>query len=142
MKIADSQYCHCLYFTASTLARKVDKLARESWKRVNLSPSHAYLLMLVIEQPGIQPKTLAAHLQLQPSTITRLMEKLENKKLVIRVFKGKLTMVYPTVRGRDLSSRLKGCLQAFYSSYCEVLGKQHSARFVQQIARMADQLAG
>jgi DNA-binding MarR family transcriptional regulator len=142
LKIKESPYCQCLYFTASTLARKVDKLARESWKRVNLSPSHAYLLMLVIDQPGIHPKTLADHLQLQPSTITRLMEKLENKKLIIRTFEGKMTMVYPTSKGRELSSRLKECLHAFYLKYCEVLGKQQSIRLVQQMSRIADRLTG
>ncbi|MGZ8559485.1 MAG: MarR family winged helix-turn-helix transcriptional regulator [Chitinophagaceae bacterium] len=84
MKTSDSKYCQCLYFTANALARKIEKLAKESWSKVELSPSHAYLLMLSIEQPGIQPTALAEHLQLQPSTITRLIDKLEEKKLVVR----------------------------------------------------------
>ena len=140
MKASDSSYCKCLYFTANALARKVDKLARESWKSVNLSPSHAYLLMMVIEQPGIQPKSLAGHLQLQPSTITRLIEKLESKKLVIRTTEGKLTNVYPTPRAKELLNRLKECLHEFYARYSGILGKQESARFVQHIARVSDQL--
>ncbi|MGL5946450.1 MAG: MarR family winged helix-turn-helix transcriptional regulator, partial [Sediminibacterium sp.] len=96
MKITDSKYKQCLYFTSSALARKVEKLAIESWKKVDLSPSHAYLLMLVLDEPGMQPGVLAEELQLSPSTITRLIEKLELKKLVIRTTEGKITNVYPT----------------------------------------------
>src|SRR5471030_1848142 len=33
MKIADSKYSRCLYFTANALAQKIDKLAQESWSK-------------------------------------------------------------------------------------------------------------
>lgn len=140
MKASESGYCRCLYFTSNALARKVDKLASETWKRVNLSPSHAYLLMLVIEQPGIQPKYLAGHLQLEPSTITRLMEKLETKKLLMRTTEGKLTNVFPTHRAKELLPKLKECLHEFYTRYSSILGKKESARFVQQMVQVSDQL--
>ena len=80
MKTTESKYCKCLYFTANALARKIEKLALESWSKIGLSPSHAYLLLLVLEEPGIQPTGIAEQLQLQPSTITRLLEKMEEKK--------------------------------------------------------------
>jgi len=140
MKTSDSKYCKCLYFTANALARKIEKLALESWSRVSLSPSHAYLLMLVAEKPGIQPTSLSEHLQLQPSTITRLIEKLEGKKLLIRTYEGKLTNVYPTPKGKDLLPRLHECLHEFYSRYSEILGKDESARLVQNMGKIADKL--
>jgi MarR family transcriptional regulator, organic hydroperoxide resistance regulator len=140
MKASDSRYSKCLYFTTNALARKVDKLAQESWKKVNLSPSHAYLLMMVIGEPGIQPKVLAEHLQLQPSTITRLMEKLELKKLVIRTTEGKLTNVYPTPKAKEILPRLNECLSEFYSRYAEILGKEESGRFVQNMVKITDKL--
>ena len=140
MKTSDSKYCKCLYFTANALARKIEKLALESWSRVSLSPSHAYLLMLVAEKPGIQPTSLSEHLQLQPSTITRLIEKLEGKKLLIRTYEGKTTNVYPTPKGKDLLPRLHECLHEFYSRYSEILGKDESARLVQNMGKIADKL--
>ncbi|TMI94857.1 MAG: MarR family transcriptional regulator [Bacteroidetes bacterium] len=140
MKTSDSKYCKCLYFTANALARKIEKLALESWSRVSLSPSHAYLLMLVAEKPGIQPTSLSEHLQLQPSTITRLIEKLEGKKLLIRTYEGKITNVYPTPKGKDLLPRLHECLHEFYSRYSEILGKDESARLVQNMGKIADKL--
>lgn len=55
VKAADSTYSQCLYFSSNALARKMEKLAIECWKPVGLSPSHAYLLMLVLDNPGIHP---------------------------------------------------------------------------------------
>ena len=142
VKTSDSKYCKCLYFTANALARKVEKLALESWNKVDLSPSHAYLLMLVVEEPGIQPTNIAEHLQLQPSTITRLIEKLESRRLLVRTVEGKLTNVYPTPKGREMLPKLRECLAEFYSRYSEILGREESARLVQTMARVADKLEG
>ena len=140
MKTSDSKYCKCLYFTTNALARKVEKLAQQSWKKVDLSPSHAYLLMLVAEDPGIQPTLLAEHLQLRPSTVTRLIEKLEGKKLLLRTYGGKLANVYPTPKGKDMLPKLRECLQEFYSRYSDILGKEESAKLAQNIAKVADKL--
>ena len=140
MKTSDSKYCQCLYFTANALARKIEKLANESWNKLELSPSHAYLLISVLEEPGIQPGTLADHLQLQPSTITRLIEKLEEKKLVIRIAEGKMTNVYPTPKAKELQPKLKQCSEEFYARYSAILGKDESAKLVQNMGRIADKL--
>ena len=140
MKTSESKYCKCLYFTANALARKVEKLAIDSWKDVNLPPSHAYLLMLVIEDAGIQPGTLSEQLQLTPSTISRLIEKLEEKKLVVRITEGKQTNVYPTPKARELSHVLNKCLTKFYESYTAILGKEESRNLIRDMNKVSDQL--
>jgi DNA-binding MarR family transcriptional regulator len=140
MKTSESRYCKCIYFSANALARKIEKLACDCWKTVNLSPSHAYLLMVVIEDPGVQPGTLSDELQLTPSTITRLIEKLEEKKLVVRTMEGKVTNVYPTPKAKDLYSKLKECSNNFVETYSSILGREESARLVQNINKVADKL--
>jgi len=140
MKTTDSKYRQCLYFTSNALARKIEKLAQGIWAKVDLSPSHAYLLMLAIEEPGIQPSSLAENLQLQPSTITRLIEKLEEKKLLVRTTEGKMTNVYPTPKGKELAPRLRDCVNEFQNSYSTLLGKEESAKLVQSIGKFADKL--
>ncbi|ULQ56410.1 MarR family winged helix-turn-helix transcriptional regulator [Flavihumibacter rivuli] len=140
MKTSESKYCQCMYFASSALARKMEKLALESWKKVGLSPSHGYLLMLVIEEPGIQPGTLADELQLSPSTVTRLIEKLEERKLVVRTTEGKITNVFPTSAGKDIRSALKECAEHFHHTYASILGAEESARLVQNINRITDKL--
>jgi MarR family transcriptional regulator, organic hydroperoxide resistance regulator len=140
VKSSESKYCKCIYFASGALARKMEKLAIDSWKKVGLSPSHAYLLMLVIDDPGMQPGKLAEELQLSPSTITRLIEKLEEKKLVIRTTEGKLTNVYATPKGKDLLPQLKSCVTAFNETAAGILGKEESTRLVQNINKITDKL--
>lgn len=140
MKCSESRYNNCLYFTANALARKVEKLATESWKPAGLPPSHGYLLILVLEEPGIQPGQIADQLQLSPSTITRLIEKLEENKLVIRTTEGKLTNVYPTPKGKEMKEVIKECIADFHGKYVKMLGKEESRQFVQNLNRMSDKL--
>lgn len=140
MKCSESKYSKCLYFTSNALARKVEKLAIESWKPVGLSPSHAYLLMLAIEEPGLPAGTIANHLQLTPSTVTRLVEKLEEKKLLVRVAEGKQSNVYPTTKAKDMLPLLKNCVQDFYKRYSEAIGKTESSNIVSTINAVADRL--
>ena len=140
MKPSESKYCKCLYFTANALARKVEKLAVAAWKPVGLSPSHAYLLMMVIEEPGMQPGTLSDHLQLTPSTISRLIEKLEEKKLVVRVTEGKVTNVYATPAAKNMLPQLKNCVATFSKNYTDILGKTESIQMVNNINQLADKL--
>jgi DNA-binding MarR family transcriptional regulator len=140
VKAANSKYCQCLYFSSNALARKIEKLANKSWKKVGLTPSHAYLLMLAIEEPGIQPSALVKQLLLSPSTITRLIEKLEEKKLVVRTTEGKLTNVYPTPKAKAMLPDLKDCLYDFYQNYSSIIGKEEGARLVTSMNKLVDKL--
>ena len=140
VKAANSRYCQCLYFSSNALARKIEKLANDSWKKVGLTPSHAYLLMLAIEDPGIQPSALVKQLLLTPSTITRLIEKLEEKKLVVRTTEGKLTNVYPTPKAKAMLPDLKDCLNHFYQNYSAIIGKDESAKLVTSMNKLVDKL--
>lgn len=140
MKCSESRYSSCLYFTANALARKVEKLATESWKPAGLSPSHGYLLILVLEEPGIQPGQLAEQLQLTPSTITRLIEKLEIKNLVIRATEGKLTNVYPTPTGKEMKPVIRECIADFHEKSAKMLGKKDSRNFARKLNRVSDRL--
>lgn len=105
-----------------------------------MSPSHAYLLLLVISEPGIQAGQIAEQLQLTPSTITRLIEKLEEKKLVLRAAEGKLTNVYPTQKGKDMKPVLMERVAEFNEKYVEILGKEESKNFIQTMNMVADKL--
>ena len=140
MKSSESRFSQCLYFSANALARKVEKLANESWKAIGLSPSHAYLLLMVLEQPGVQPGEIAAEIQLTPSTITRLIEKLEEKKLLVRTTEGKLTNVYATPKAKALYPKMKICLNDFSRQCNEILGADESARMTQNINKLTDKL--
>jgi DNA-binding MarR family transcriptional regulator len=140
MKTSGSRFCECLYFTSNALARKVEKMAQENWKKFGLSPSHAYMLLVVVEEPGVQPTMLSEQLQLSPSTITRLIEKLEKSKLVVRTTEGKLTNVYPTPKAKDLYPKMKASAEEFYQKTLKTLGEKESSTLIKSMVKLADKL--
>jgi DNA-binding MarR family transcriptional regulator len=141
MKHSESKYCNCLYFNTAALARKIEKMAVESWKETGLAPSYAYLLLLILEEPGMQPGCIANHLQLSPSTITRLIEKLEAKKLVVRTTEGKITNVYPTPKAKEALPEMKTCVQQFSKLCIDVLGKEENNKIIAALRSVADKLS-
>jgi DNA-binding MarR family transcriptional regulator len=140
MKTSDSKYYKCLYFSSNALARKMEKLAQQSWAAVDLSPSHAYLLMIVLEGYGVQPSTLAGQLQLQPSTVTRLIEKLEEKKLVVRIAEGKTTNVYPTSKAKELFPKMKDCVADYHLRCAELISRDDSHKLVSMMGKLSDKV--
>jgi DNA-binding MarR family transcriptional regulator len=140
MKACESRYHQCLYFASSALSRKVEKLATECWQPTGLSPSHGYLLMIAIEEPGVHPSFLCDQLQLTPSTITRLIEKLEEKQLVVRSTDGKMTYVNPTHQGKEMLPLLQQCIAHFHQRYTDMLGKAESAKLADNLCIMTDKL--
>ena len=140
MKISESRYSSCLYFSSNALARKMEKLALESWKPVNLSPSHAYLLILIIEQPGMQPGALSEEMYLTPSTVTRLLEKLEERKLIVRANEGRITNVYPSPKGKELQAKLKSCVKNFHEACTTMLSRDETLKALQSMHKLTEQL--
>jgi MarR family transcriptional regulator, organic hydroperoxide resistance regulator len=140
MKASACKFSQCLYFSSNALARKIEKIAQDAWKELGLAPSHAYILMTVLEDPGIQAGRIADQVQLKPSTVTRLLEKLETMKLVVRTTAGKLTNVYPTPKATAMQPKLKSCLHGFVERYTGILGREESQKLVELINRTSDKL--
>ena len=55
---------NCLYFTGNSLARVITRMAEEDFRVTGLSPSLAFLVMLVNDSPGIGQKELCEPLHL------------------------------------------------------------------------------
>ena len=124
MEIEDSKYCGCLYYSANALARIMTKMAEEEFAVTGLAPSYAFVLMSVNAKAGIQPGELSAQMQLTPSTVTRLVEKMEFKGFVERKSVGRMTRVYPTNKSKALDAKIKKAWHNLYQRYSDILGPQ------------------
>lgn len=132
---------NCLYFTANTLARQISHLAEEEFRFTGLSPSHAFLLMLVNERPGITQKELSEALHLAPSTVTRFIDSLQMQRgLVERRTKGKLAKIYPTDQGREMQETIAKCWKALYHRYSDVLGETEGCELTRVIDQASEKL--
>jgi DNA-binding MarR family transcriptional regulator len=112
----------CLFFNTNAFSRQLLKLAEIEFKPLKLSPAHASLLLLVFDAPGIGPKELSRLLCLTPSTITRFIDSLAKKKLVLRKAKGKSVLIFPTPKSQDMQAEIAQAYKRLYLRYSQILG--------------------
>ena len=125
---------NCLYFTVNSLARQDIHMAEEEFRFTGPSPSHAFLLMLVNEQPGITRKMLSEVLQLALSTVTRLLDLLRLPRALVEHWtEGKSARIYPTDQGRDMRDLIHKCWKSLYHRYSQILGEAEGCHLTKTI---------
>ena len=134
----------CLYFNVNALARVVNKIWSEAFAEFELSPAHAYMLRLVLAQPGIAQKDLAAELRLEKSTVTRFVDGLQDKGLVQRkkgaAADSRAQHVHPTAKARKLREALEATGDGLYQTMVAAIGKDRLARLVGELRETAKKL--
>jgi len=127
MKKTEELFHNCLYFTANSIARKITRMAEEEFRVTGLSPSHAFLVMLVCDYPGIGPKKLCEYLDLAPSTITRFVDTLIYRGYMTKQTKGKNIEIFITDQGKELQLKIADAWKSLYFRYSKILGEKKGA---------------
>ncbi len=135
-----NRYGACLLFAANTLARAITAMGEAEFGKLGLAYSHAYLLREVVNKPGITPSLLSETLHLTASTITRLVEKLEQKQLVVRSTEGKNTLIRPTETGIALYPDILAAWERLWERYSAMLGPEAAQSLAQHIFAAAQKL--
>jgi len=126
----DTQLNDCLFFSSCKLARVLGKTAEEDFKITGLSPSHAFLLHIVNISNGIQQKQIGELLHMTPSTITRFIEKLENKGLVSRKSEGKNVYIFKTEKGLLLQPEIDKAWAHVHEIFADILTIEEREQFI------------
>ncbi len=108
-------------------------MAEEEFQLIGLSPSHAFVVMTAINQPGIGPKQIGLGMQLAPSTVTRFVDALEKKGLLRREVSGREVSIFPTKKGEDLLPEINAAWKRLHDRYVDVLGKTKSDKLTKDI---------
>lgn len=130
----------CLFFNTNAFSRQLLKLAEIEFKPLKLSPAHASFLLLVFDTPGISPKELSRLLQLTPSTITRFIDSLVKKKLVLRTTKGKSAFIFPTPKSQTMQRSIAQAYKNLYLTYSEILGTKTAMGLSCKIAKANERM--
>lgn len=134
----------CLYFNVNALARAVNRVWDAAFREYGLSPSHAYLLRLVLSEPGITQKAIAEALALEKSTITRFVDAVEAKGLVSRRRSvdadSRAQCVFPTAKAKRVQAALEMSGDALYQRMGDTLGKKALAELVAQLRLAAEKI--
>lgn len=134
----------CLFFNVNALTRLVNKKWIEAFKPFDLSPAHGYMLRVVLSKPGITPKDLAIELHLEKSTITRFIDTLEKKGLVIRKsainFDKRGQSIHPTKKAKDIHASLENLGDSLYQTMISTIGEEQLTMLVDEIQNAAKKL--
>lgn len=123
-------YSDNLYYTTVALSREIASIAEIAFSDLGLTPSDAYLVMAVNEKPNIQPTEISEKILLAPSTITRMIEKLEKRSIVTRKQEGKYTYVAPTPKGVDMYASIISKWDEVHNSFLARLGEDKLSNLV------------
>lgn len=74
----------CLYFNATSLARKLERIWSAAFAPFGLTPAQAFMLRVILEKPGALQSIVAAQMNVTRSTATRTIDGLEKLGLVKR----------------------------------------------------------
>lgn len=136
----DTELQNCLYFQTNSLSRFLSGMADEAFKSVGLSSSHAFLLMKVHDEPGIQPSQLSEVLQLTPSTITRLVEKMEYQGYLERISEGRATRVEPTTKCKAKVKEIRKAWARLRDQYRDKLGDRYAEVLTEMALKATQEL--
>lgn len=136
----NEEFSNCLYYSANNLSKLLSGVADDAFSITGLAPSYAFLLMAVNNDPGLQPSQLSEILRLKPSTITRLIEKMEYQGFLERKSEGRATHVFPTDKSQDKDSDLREAWQQLKDQYSSILGDRYTEVLTEMSVKAVDQL--
>jgi len=108
-------------------------MAEEEFSITGLAPSYAFVVMTVNKHDGISIGEVASIMQLTPSTVTRLIEKLEVKDILTRTSEGRNTLIFSTEKGKAMQQVIQKAWRNLYKRYAAVLGEAESTKLAHEI---------
>jgi DNA-binding MarR family transcriptional regulator len=79
-------------------------------------------------------------MMLTPSTVTRLIDKLENKKYLRREYEGKQVKVFPTEKSLVLDKKLRESWLNLFKKYSDILGENMSIDLTTDISKAVEKM--
>lgn len=134
----------CLYFNVNALSRAVNQIWEDAFAEFDLSPSHAYLLRLVLSSPGLTPKQISQELKLEKSTITRFLDALTKKGFIRRQNSSsgdaRELGIYPTRKAEKITTQLEEKGNKLYQTMIDTIGKNELTDLVKQLRKTESNL--
>ena len=130
----------CLFFSTTKLARELGKLADEAFSKTGLSPSHAMLVYIINLKGKIKQKDVGELLHLTPSTITRLIDKLELKGYVDKELDGRSVFLLSTLKGQEQQEEIINSWNVLQNCYKGILTDTEMVKFIDTSVKLLDKL--
>jgi DNA-binding MarR family transcriptional regulator len=115
-----------LYITLNAFSRVISTRADKVCKPYGLTASYAFVLLGIMENPGSDQKSIGDSYHFAPSTMTRFIDKLEKKELLMREQDGKSVKLHLTKKGEKLTKDLSKAIRLFSTNLEKDLGDKYA----------------
>ncbi len=134
----------CLYFNTNHLSRVMTKKCNQAFEPFGLSAAHAYLIRLVLNQPGMLQKEIAEELHLEKSTITRFISKMQQQGYLVRQASQsgdlKQQAIYPTQKAKSIQQQLEQTGLLVFQQLQETIEVQELIKFVEDMRKITQKI--
>jgi len=133
----------CLYFNTAALARIVEKIWNAAFIPFDLTPSQAFMLRLILKNPGLAQRSVASQLGIAKATATRILLGLEKKRLIERKLTDddhRFSLVYATQKAKKISQALDQASGRVTKKIIKIIGKPEFIDTVTQIRQIRHSL--
>ena len=115
----------CLYFTTTSLARKLEREWALTFKPFGLTPAQAFMLRVILDKPESYQNALAKEMNITKPTASRGLDGLEKLGLIERrpsPDDAREIKVHPTRKAKALKERLTAVSVDATRKYKKLLG--------------------
>lgn len=133
----------CLYFNLNSLTRDINRLWEGEFAKVGLTPAQGYFLALVIEKPGLLQKEIGRSLNLERSTVTRLIDGMITKGLIRKegdAMDARASQIFPTKKGEKLSDGIQHAMGSLMQWAKENLDVKKAEKLLSDIRDLQKQM--
>lgn len=128
-------YNTCLYHAGAALGRTLSRMAEAHFHPIEITPTMGFILMTARAAPGINVKDLAYVHQLDPSTISRTIDKLAFNSFVIRNDHDKIVEVFLTPEGLHKAAEASSAWEKLRLAYMHLLGDGEAKKLAESSAQ-------
>ncbi len=114
-----------IHNTLNTFSREISTFFDDHFKEFGLATSYIELILMVKRSDkGCTQKEIAQEMKLDPSTITRFINKLRKKELVEKSRSGRQSKITLTTNGEQLAVKVEKVYKKAEGELEGILGKQ------------------
>ena len=129
-----------LFFAVKKLNRALDVIAERVFKKIDLKPSCASILMILSQENGKIQKDLAKKLCITAPSLTRIIEKLIYMGLVEVIREGRTKKVFLTDKGHELIPDLHKAHIELHETLNLLVETEYSDTLVAELIQITNQL--
>lgn len=116
--------------------------ADRAFAKTGLTPTQAFALICISEEPGASPSDIAEKLNIAPSTVTRAVDQLKARGFAESSSTGRAVDIHPTDDGRAMVQPVKDAWRDLYEDYCTQIDRSEADQLSFTLAAVNDKLRG